>query len=336
MKTNILFVPDFSELDDENSLVNSLYNVSVNDLNASLILYNNQQYSQSVFFLQQSVEKATKSLSLHLNIIREDELTKKIGHNPPEIYKKLIKTVAKGVTDILNETNEDQKKKNISSSTNADLDPFIETIENMKRELNRYIISFKEDYSLSEEKFLDLLYQLASNNNQYLDLLSVIDNYLTEKQFKRHIGTVQLISDIILFIWPLDKTKKDEYKLTLSKTLESLHPLREILEPMLRALISLFSAGILLFYLSLITTPHAMRARYPYPLDNITPERFYNPELPLIRDLDKLLYYADSAIEAVGIFYDSILDFIEIAERNPSPKPKAQQISLKAGEDPDD
>lgn len=57
----------------------------------AIVLHDNELYPQSIFYVQQSVEKANKALALMANLMTEDQLLKDIGHEPIRIYEKTLK-----------------------------------------------------------------------------------------------------------------------------------------------------------------------------------------------------------------------------------------------------
>ncbi len=68
-----------------------LLNIAELDLQAAIVLHDNELYPQSIFYFQQSVEKANKALALMANLVTEDQLLKDIGHEPIRIYEKTLK-----------------------------------------------------------------------------------------------------------------------------------------------------------------------------------------------------------------------------------------------------
>jgi len=68
-----------------------LLNIAKSDLEASRVLYENQLYPQAIFYFQQSVEKANKSLALVTKQVTEKELYRNIGHEAIKIHEKAIK-----------------------------------------------------------------------------------------------------------------------------------------------------------------------------------------------------------------------------------------------------
>jgi hypothetical protein len=68
-----------------------LLDISIEDLNASKLLLENNLYPQSIFYFQQSTEKAIKYLGLSSNLIRKQDLLSDIGHKNLKIFKKASK-----------------------------------------------------------------------------------------------------------------------------------------------------------------------------------------------------------------------------------------------------
>jgi HEPN domain-containing protein len=69
------------------SFAETLFEIARTDLNAAKCLFDQEHYPQAVFYLQQSVEKATKSLAIDFDIIKEEEVIK-VGHDPLKVYIK--------------------------------------------------------------------------------------------------------------------------------------------------------------------------------------------------------------------------------------------------------
>lgn len=81
------------------------------DIKSSRLLFEGQIYSRSVFFLQQSVEKACKALGLALGFIKRQ---KSIGHESPEVFIKMLEddfSINHYLPLLEQYTNENQKIK---------------------------------------------------------------------------------------------------------------------------------------------------------------------------------------------------------------------------------
>lgn len=63
--------------------------VSISDLKASQLLYENKQFWTSYYHFQQSTEKANKAFALLTDQLTEKEFFE-IGHEPLKIYSKMI------------------------------------------------------------------------------------------------------------------------------------------------------------------------------------------------------------------------------------------------------
>ena len=74
-------------MENDLKMYETMLKISESNLRASEILYMYNQYSESIFLFQQSVEKANKFFGCALNIISEDEM-KSIGHDPTRIVDK--------------------------------------------------------------------------------------------------------------------------------------------------------------------------------------------------------------------------------------------------------
>lgn len=66
-----------------------IFEMSIADLKSTEALYKSHNYPQSIYFLQQSVEKSCKYIGLTFRAISEEKL-KKIGHNPHIVFRKIF------------------------------------------------------------------------------------------------------------------------------------------------------------------------------------------------------------------------------------------------------
>jgi len=70
-----------------------LLDIAKEDLNVSKILYDNSLYPQSIFYLQQSIEKSIKHLGLINEVIKPHELNSKIGHKAYKVFTNQVKQI---------------------------------------------------------------------------------------------------------------------------------------------------------------------------------------------------------------------------------------------------
>jgi len=67
--------------------------VAISDLKSSIVLYDNKNFSQSLFYFFQAIEKSTKYLGISLGIIEANRLRKDISHETVKIFKVLIENI---------------------------------------------------------------------------------------------------------------------------------------------------------------------------------------------------------------------------------------------------
>jgi len=95
-------------------IAKNLLEIAKKDLKASKCLYDNGLYPQAVFYLQQSVEKATKTFGILSDFIDENELKDFVGHNPLKIHKKVFeeqKRIAENLNRIIGDISDTDKRK---------------------------------------------------------------------------------------------------------------------------------------------------------------------------------------------------------------------------------
>lgn len=71
--------------------MNQLVEIAKKDIDASVLLLNNQNFHNSIYFYQQAVEKAVKYIGLEIGIVNENELRKKVSHNSIKVFAILDK-----------------------------------------------------------------------------------------------------------------------------------------------------------------------------------------------------------------------------------------------------
>jgi HEPN domain-containing protein len=108
-----------------------LLKIARKDLEASRILFREKLYSQAVFFLQQSVEKAAKAMGLREGWVSKEQLKHNIGHRAWKVFTE-ISNIALKIQRQLEGVRE--KKHVILNIVAHDLIPLLE--EYKKEEKN--------------------------------------------------------------------------------------------------------------------------------------------------------------------------------------------------------
>lgn len=250
------------------------YDLAISDLSAAKQLYQTGHYSQAIFFLQQSVEKALKGMGLATKMVTFDQLsTRSIGHNAFRIFKFGINSMKEKASTLLE-----------IGETHPSI---FEGIGLPKKEIKKYHTQLlKEEgklsstqtvdyFDMSYEDFEELFNNFEETTSERIEIPS--DEFLPfmVNHFERMVGNGLLSQD------------------------EASEAIIELSKPGLAdALLLGFSKGIeieiwlnyVLYPLSVITSAHESESRYPcdhcghHPLDH------YCLELPLV---DRFMDLAD-------------------------------------------
>lgn len=73
-------------------IAEKLLEIAIRDLESVKILFRNKHYNLALFQLQQAVEKLVKSFGIKTNVIKPEEITRKINHLPHKVFTKLYQT----------------------------------------------------------------------------------------------------------------------------------------------------------------------------------------------------------------------------------------------------
>ena len=260
---------DFSPQVSENRNINrkeilGLLKLAREDLDSAKILYSAKKYRQAIFLLQQSVEKATKAICLYNGIINETDLygnknkdvkrtilsriwltllrrqpkkEERINHTSPKAFILLLKR--KKISGVLYKSLYKQKGNDIKSEIN--------NVEAIIDKQNKLAIISKEDISHfinDSEAYLFAIQQGFSRvDRRELKGKLKLFAFATLKEIKKNFGEQDIFT-------------------TLEKKFQEMD-ISELLEMSSTSTINLLP----LWPLSIITYPHAVKARYDYNLD---------------------------------------------------------------------
>ena len=224
-------------------------------------LYQDKEYRNSIFFLQQSTEKLNKALGLCLDLVDSKNL-RKINHYPHRIYKKATK-------DRLDELaqHEEYVKKIMENSEQVDnyrdlINASLKTLQNLNDDELRHISLEELDEILehiiqpnhsSEENFIALRETLTTNMREFYDKIpvegSTLTKHLQQLNEKGKGLTIKQIAELEI------------YSIILNKSLLLLSP---------------------------ILSPHQNTTRYPYEECESLPSEEYDSDHPLVARFDAI------------------------------------------------
>lgn len=295
-----------------------LFNISKKDLNAARLLYENEHYPQAVFSLQQSIEKAVKSIAVFVGDVKNP--SSEIGHQCANYYKlssdnfkarmdkfekdeektqvlcKLMGfddyDLSEGLQEIKKTTEELENSLNTAIKkshkqrlmTNADMVHIISDLEEIENECNLSIAD-EESFFSTDEEFE--LYKLDMVNK----IMKAAD-FLITKYRESGIYVVENAHEII----------ENEVKSFGGVDKDSWNK-------MIYSIIQMMYASKSLYCLSLITDAHAVSSRYP--IKSFNPIEFYTSESPIIKNFDFLIDITEKVINSLSYVYEEYAKNVE-------------------------
>lgn len=241
-----------------------LLDIALSDLNSSIALFESSNYPQSVFHMQQSVEKLGKFLAISLGVYHINDF-KKIGHNALKIYKSALNYYIQ----LINTLSDKYKIENI------DLSPIEE--------------QFK---TISD---LDLLNLDAEYLDMMLESLAEADS--PQMLFDTNQEKSDLLDQFFQLTVDLNEIAEDERKQVLNlyhsnKLFQTI--IDEKLEGFLNTFPGYVSASQSAFILAVVFTRHTESTRYV--LENSDPISKYTINNPLVSRLPNFQNYLETSI----------------------------------------
>lgn len=264
-----------------------LLDIAERDLAAAESLFEKELYPQAVFYLQQAVEKATKSFGLHHNIISEDEL-EEIGHDSLEIYLKVVEGLKNKVKR------------------------FQELIKKLPK--LKHTTLFKKYEDIGSEKFDEMLdkfeFYLKHSNRKISDkemeeIISELINLETEienKEIKVNKNEIENFKHLFQEVANTFAEEHPELRENIKREMKKFESLTPELMEEFAVSFSIPQAicNNHLLFLSLISCPHAISSRYPYPEHEHNPLMVYTVEHPIIKRFDRLTQITKGVLERMS------------------------------------
>jgi HEPN domain-containing protein len=270
-------------------LAKKLFKTAENDLKAVEVLYNAGNYSISLFQLQQSVEKFVKSYGIRMEIIKPEDLSRKISHLPHKVFTRQYSGEAKKLinqekTPILipemippHQRGKGKTKEKIKALeklhdriNKVDIPKFKNIT---KKELTQFVEGSKEleiKHQFNEEKiFKDLKEDFIKTHEHFQEYFKQFnDDFIINDVKKRLEKTDEYVKHQVLDY----KFKyRQEEKITYIKYVW--------------------------VNLSLLTAPHEQSTRYPNLFSEETPEEYYTNENVVIEFIPRFIELMKKTVE---------------------------------------
>lgn len=179
----------------------ALLDIAIQDHSSSQILFEKELYPQSIFFIQQAVEKSIKQLGIYNGVVKYSELQKEIGHKSEKIFKKVVGQVkhitGDSDTDIHKDYN--QLKQLLKDSELSQIkDVIINALnENEKLEIPSDVIESLIDHIIKSER-PDFFERLGENPSFEKEFIRMKENFVY--YFPGYIKSVMILFHLNLVL----------------------------------------------------------------------------------------------------------------------------------------
>lgn len=239
------------------------------DCKAADQLYKSKFFSQSIFYLHQSIEKICKYYALRNSLLLPEELKVSLGHNSLKLFTKILKD------HFLSLENYWDKSEDKSQ---FDFTPFFKQIQDEFQAFN--LFKPKDLISLCSTEIESYISRLDSLDK--IENLSSPLDYVLKNPDNLINGLISLgiLSEEDLL--NVEKNKLDKLKSELNKVLK-LIPKYQMIVLKLILLTTLFSNNL-------------NATRYPDLKMMKTPNQIFNKNLPIVSHIPKISKHLDSII----------------------------------------
>lgn len=290
--------------------------IANDDLKSAIQLYKNKKYPQSVFFLQQSIEKGCKSYGLYHEIFDNDFLHR-VSHDPIKVYKKILSRY----DDIM-----DDLQPLPGGTTIQEFQFFLDQIENVDNSFINFlklpIDEINHDFDIQFQRprkatsVTELMQYLDADGTYLTKYLDILYEWMEEfkngeiifnnpVECKKIIEKKMVLIRPIMMDWAEDKlrSQRKEHLIRerLNKEFDRRFPQYEkYLEITIRSYFYQISSMYPLLLLALITRVHENYSRYPEGDFNFHPKKFYRKKLPLMSSFPILCEYTGQCLRRLS------------------------------------
>jgi hypothetical protein len=194
---------------EQSSLSAAMLKTAKLDLKASCILYDASLFPQSIFSLQQSIEKANKAIAIDTGYFDLKSL-KKLGHNQDSLAKAFMKEHIQDVQDVnelLIKGTQDPKSLNFLDILGVDFKDYHKKISNVGADiewLNKETaaaISDKEKL-IHFLDFIEMMYQQVNDPKLYKRIAKYCEKH--SKEIFDHLNEIEAFSQDSLDMRDID------------------------------------------------------------------------------------------------------------------------------------
>lgn len=179
----------------------TLLDIAYADLNSAQILFEAKQFPQSIFYMQQAVEKSIKQLGIYNGVVKPSELQKDIGHKAERIFKRVVGQVKHitGDSDAeINSSYNDLKQLLKKAGLEEAKDFVIKVLnENLQMEFPSAVIELVIEMIIKKQA-PDFYEKVARNKQIDEEFRTMKENFI--KYFPAYIKSVMILFHLNLIL----------------------------------------------------------------------------------------------------------------------------------------
>jgi len=256
----------------------SLFEIAQIDLGSAILLYNSKLYSNSIFNLQQCIEKLTKSMGLIFEIIKTDQL-KSINHFSHKVYK--------------------------HASENS-----VKELNESEYQFDESIIKALELYKANLKQGLEWIKSQRNSDFQHIDLdeLNELLDFIIGEKPTKEINYNTIASNLAEQIKEFAEEIKIENKSLKSYISEySQDNKTDVFKFIAELELISFALNKSLLLLSLILSPHQNVSRYPCEECGSSPIDEYDENHPIIIEFEKIVWLVKISIDMYEKLFNTLI-----------------------------
>lgn len=274
-----------------------LLEIAKKDLEAAKCLFEKGLYPQAIFYLEQAVEKATKSLAIYNKMKTEKELKENVRHETQKIYLDILKQSKVKVERTYELIKRFPRLKQASLIKElGDLN-----VNRLNNIIENFVFFIDGVKFISKEELQEIISEAAKFEKEIENTEIKIEESEIKNLKERLLEFVDLLCEI-------NPAVPEKIKGELERKFELFTP--ELVAALLKHSINLISCFNSLLYLSVILCPHAIRSRYP---DNgFNPLETYTEGFPLVENFGPLASIVEKVLDKItGLFSENLFEKIE-------------------------
>ena len=278
------------------------------DIESSIVLYEAKKYSNAVFYLQQSVEKAIKSYVFQFDPEEADPL--KIRHRYLQVIKKSNEKFRQKREDLRKNTERYNAAIILTKNIGFDYQTIVDKILSNQEDFNKLIDISERKREFTESEVISLVVLMEEVDCDFEDILHQLRfKKIDEVKWDQNIDDLSVnikagIREIYSGYDLSEEARESRLNEIEDQLFEWKNGPKDVHYQFLLFLYLRIGGMILLSLVGLLVSAHEQSSRYPDEKKKFNPLDFYTLELPLVFHLPAIQKYTSIALGWLRESYD--------------------------------